>query len=607
MANAFTGNISIDGPNFTEPIALSTWKQVCSSSTGSLVVNGRVVYNHNDSHSFLGNTTLRFGLLNYNSIAQFKITQVNLFSPSLSVERMQNVTDREKNNVCKEPGNVLDWNSNIFSESGMSSMYKREPSAEWEKVNWTFHGKVKIKEMTKGDHICWPEVRNFDYFTKDMSKKAGDLYDPTQDDGWSFLDCMEHCNKLRTRYPSLRENYKELVSFSDNLYLSLWLPMRNDVESMHPKRSGNISTTGDVWRDYYTGEKVKITDVESGEADGNNSHCLQFVPKFPSVLTSTATCSQPDMIVPLCLCQNERQKPKHLFLLRGMCASSRLRTSNYRRGLFYALHSTQLEDRWWETVTAKQFFYVGGMSSRMFLDETSSQWILNETLTNTSAVSSARVETFAVGKHNWTIIGDHRRCQDEHHAENGEYRTELKLTGCKPGFAFEAKGSRYSWTTSHLEDGEFTCDDGQCVSMEKRCNKLHDCNDRSDEKGCSLITLSDGYDKNTAPFKMEHAIIPVTVNVTIRLLKMMGIDEPKNTIDLQFEIMLEWIDYRLDFNNLKEQTYLNALTEEDKKNIWLPIVVFDNTDQKETTRLGVEWEWTTSVTITREGNFTRHV
>ena len=95
--------------------------------------------------------------------------------------------------------------------------------------------------------------------------------------------------------------------------------------------------------------------------------------------------------------------------------------------------------------------------------------------------------------------------------------------------------------------------------------------------------------------------------MTIRLLKMMGIDEDENTIDLQFEIMLEWTDYRLDFNNLKEKTYLNALTEEDKKNIWLPIVVFDNTDQKETTRLGVDWEWTTSVTITRDGNFKRYV
>ena len=124
-----------------------------------------------------------------------------------------------------------------------------------------------------------------------------------------------------------------------------------------------------------------------------------------------------------------------------------------------------------------------------------------------------------------------------------------------------------------------------------------------------MLTLSGGYDKNVPPFKMKSSvddtITPVAVDVTIRLLKIMGIDEDGNTIDLQFEIMLEWLDYRLDYNNLKEQTYLNALTEEDKKNIWLPMVVFDNTDQKEMTRLGVEWEWVTSVTVTREGNFTR--
>ena len=147
--------------------------------------------------------------------------------------------------------------------------------------------------------------------------------------------------------------------------------------------------------------------------------------------------------------------------------------------------------------------------------------------------------------------------------------------------------------------------------MKKRCDQLPDCNDRSDEKGCNLLSLADGYNKNVPPFKrnssVDRMITPVNVSVTLRLLKMMGINENENSIDLQFEIMLEWTDYRLSFNNLKEHTYLNALTDDDKKNIWLPIVVFDNTDQKETTRLGTEWEWSTSVTITREGNFKRQV
>ena len=61
------------------------------------------------------------------------------------------------------------------------------------------------------------------------------------------------------------------------------------------------------------------------------------------------------------------------------------------------------------------------------------------------------------------------------------------------------------------------------------------------------------------------------------------------------------------YRNLKYQTSLNALTDEDIKTIWLPIIVYDNTDQKEVTRLGEygNGEWATSVTVSREGNFTR--
>ena len=35
------------------------------------------------------------------------------------------------------------------------------------------------------------------------------------------------------------------------------------------------------------------------------------------------------------------------------------------------------------------------------------------------------------------------------------------------------------------------------------------------------------------------------------------------------------------------------------------MIIYQNTDQKESTRLGVEWEWKTRVMITREGNFIR--
>ena len=42
----------------------------------------------------------------------------------------------------------------------------------------------------------------------------------------------------------------------------------------------------------------------------------------------------------------------------------------------------------------------------------------------------------------------------------------------------------------------------------------------------------------------------------------------------------------------------------DIETLWLPNVIYENTDQKETTRLGSNWEWKTSVIIKREGNST---
>ena len=75
--------------------------------------------------------------------------------------------------------------------------------------------------------------------------------------------------------------------------------------------------------------------------------------------------------------------------------------------------------------------------------------------------------------------------------------------------------------------------------------------------------------------------------------------------NLQFKITLQWKENRVQYQNLKEETSLNALTQTDIGQLWLPLVIYDNTDQKESTRLGVDWEWVTRVSVVREGNFTR--
>ena len=146
--------------------------------------------------------------------------------------------------------------------------------------------------------------------------------------------------------------------------------------------------------------------------------------------------------------------------------------------------------------------------------------------------------------------------------------------------------------------------------MEERCDRgIADCTDGSDEIGCELFSLVEDYEKRVSSVArvsyLNRAIEPVPISTSIRLLRMMGIDESENTINLQFEIILEWKDRRITFFNLHKNSFLNALSEDEVTSIWRPIVVFSNTEQKETTRLGWVNEWSTSIVVSRDGNSTR--
>ena len=228
-------------------------------------------------------------------------------------------------------------------------------------------------------------------------------------------------------------------------------------------------------------------------------------------------------------------------------------------------------------------FFTGQKSAAIKYNPAKSQWILEDSLYNITAVTNASHMSFALGKHNWTVSGDTTECSQH----QSSYTVEMKLTGCKAG--------------------EFTCNDGQCISMEERCNQLVDCRDESDEMGCEILILKNGYKKRVPPITAtaKNTVRPVSVSVSIALLKVVAIEEEDHAIQLEFQIVLEWMENRATYHNLKKETYLNALSMEDINRLWLPLVIYTNTDQQETTRLGVEWEWRTKVLVQREGELQR--
>ena len=86
-------------------------------------------------------------------------------------------------------------------------------------------------------------------------------------------------------------------------------------------------------------------------------------------------------------------------------------------------------------------------------------------------------------------------------------------------------------------------------------------------------------------------------------MKIVRIEEVDHKIEFQFGIVLEWPEIRALFFNLKFKSSLNALTDDEIHQLWLPYVIYDNTDMKEVVQL--EEGTKTTVTVSRQGGFTR--
>ena len=86
----------------------------------------------------------------------------------------------------------------------------------------------------------------------------------------------------------------------------------------------------------------------------------------------------------------------------------------------------------------------------------------------------------------------------------------------------------------------------------------------------------------------------------------MEMTEVQQYIKLKFKITMEWIESRVTYFHLRNDTLLNTLSESDINQLWLPLISYDNTDDTETTRLGKTWEWGTDVLVRRAGKGIRN-
>ena len=184
--------------------------------------------------------------------------------------------------------------------------------------------------------------------------------------------------------------------------------------------------------------------------------------------------------------------------------------------------------------------------------------------------------------------------------------------------------TRISLILTACKTDQFTCDDGLCVSMEKRCDTKQDCEDLSDEKGCRFVYFDrEKYLKDIPPppplpqrknifkhsknyfGKEEHnkdakgKSNKLKVELKVDLIKILKIDEVNNVFTTQFKLDITWKDSRLKFWNLKIDQKMNILTEKEKWEIWIPKLVFHNTVGKH----GTFDDEKLSLSIIKHGSF----
>ena len=410
----------------------------------------------------------------------------------------------------------------------------------WSKVltNTEILALANCSNLSSGDIIAWQNdsftVNEASMYELENSsalcerKKTMVIFpEKTSFDGAKSL-CDIHGGKLVTPFSKreeteimeiLEEHRESCLEQSTNLQQgkAVWLGMEkeNRVWFAH-NAHGNLKTLN-----YTNWDPARCTTSDCGYDSGGCPYML--TDKKWAFGLHWGTCSS----LELCTICSFTETP--IFTLKGICSERSQLDLNY---YFLVNQSHQISS------------YDGYKKSNMTLSNSS--WILQDAGAHATTISD-----FAIGRKQWMYID--RAC-----GMKTNKQTSLTLSRCQFGT-------------------EFTCDSGQCISMSKRCNKINECNDNSDEEDCHLVKLSKSYDKIRSPVKfgMDHNPVNLTTQVTV--LNVDIIDSLHMQIGITFEAHVKWNDDRLNFENI-EPNGKNLLPTEIANKLWLPCenIIHDN-------------------------------
>ncbi|XP_063874968.1 uncharacterized protein LOC135108154 isoform X2 [Scylla paramamosain] len=299
-----------------------------------------------------------------------------------------------------------------------------------------------------------------------------------------------------------------------------------------------------LWKNQITSEEAKFKNFEVEIMPSSNERlCVSAA----TVSESASTTLQGVWDIESCqrevctACQFERSLP---LKIRGLCAESHFDRSYYIYG----------------TLSFRPVFNGARLSRIEWRDN--STWVLYQ-MDNPFIRAHMLDSTdtgYPVGVHDYEVIGD--KCP-------GKVQ-RLKLTSCR--------------------GNTFTCGDGECIDISRRCNLELDCDDHSDELNCDTLIIQPGYEKRLPPPKIDSNT-PAGVAIDCDILLIRKLDLLSAQLILDVAIKRTWYDSRIHFKNLHSDHNLNQISDP-MEIVWYPdltVVGSDNSHVMSTFYVTKAW------------------
>ncbi|KAK3856566.1 hypothetical protein Pcinc_037124 [Petrolisthes cinctipes] len=337
----------------------------------------------------------------------------------------------------------------------------------------------------------------------------------------SIYEAREKCYRLgcelyASETPKVNERlYNTSLQFLDtctNTY-HLWIGVADEEEE-------------GVWRKDLDNTIHTDLSFTSGQPDGGTiQNCV-----YMSVFTGLWSDEACDLGILSCVPCIQRQHPS--LRLRGLCFRTEAETSfeilGYRN--------------------SRPYFH--GMYGYMIYMSSPGSWVLFDTDTNQTLahLTLDSVSEYPVGRRQWQV--QNPLCD-------------------------RPRGNPISLSLSHCQDSQFTCNNGDCVNKEQRCNSKDDCADFSDENNCKLVLRPGSYRVERPPESLVENE-PVTLASSVQILRFTDINDIRRIVSIEFTLEMTWRDPRLKYLNLKDTVEWNRLGEEEVRAVWRPQFEFPN-------------------------------